>query len=121
MSLLIEGLPGYPDNLEFDPASGLIWTAMPSLRAADLEALHARPFVKRLIWRWLQIAGLPALPDRPAMAIAVDTDGQPVYGLRGPLEDADGITTAIVWNGELWTSGLNRNGITVFEAPGVAD
>ncbi|WP_291844122.1 SMP-30/gluconolactonase/LRE family protein [Maricaulis sp.] len=121
LTVLIEGLPGYPDNLEFDPASGLVWTAMPSLRAADLEALHARPFLKRLIWRWLQIAGLPALPDRPAMAIAVDTDGQPVFGLRGPLEDADGITTALIWNGELWTAGLARDGITVFAAPAVAD
>ncbi|RKQ95469.1 SMP-30/gluconolactonase/LRE family protein [Maricaulis maris] len=121
LTVLIDGLPGYPDNLEFDAASGLIWTAMPSLRSTDLEMLHARPFLKRLVWRWLQIAGLPPLPDRPAMAIAIDTDGQPVFGLRGPVEDADGITTALVWNGELWTSGLARDGITVFAAPVTAD
>jgi len=117
MSVLIEGLPGYPDNLEFDPATGLIWSAMPSLRAPDLEALHAQPFVKRLVWRWLQIAGLPALPDRPAMAVAVDRDGQAVHGLTGPAEAQDGTTTALVWNGELWMAGLDRDGITVFAAP----
>tara|TARA_R110002096_G_scaffold10117_4_gene39301 strand:+ start:10383 stop:11444 length:1062 start_codon:yes stop_codon:yes gene_type:complete len=118
MSVLIEGLPGYPDNLEFDSATGLIWTAMPSLRSPSLEALHARPFVKRLVWRWLQLAGLPALPDRPAMAIAVDRDGHAVYGLTGPAEAQEGTTTALVWNGELWTAGLERDGITVFAAPG---
>ncbi|ABI65963.1 conserved hypothetical protein [Maricaulis maris MCS10] len=117
LDILIEGLPGYPDNLEFDAETGLIWTAMPSPRAVDLEALHARPLVKRLVWRWLQLAGLPPLPDTPAMAIAVDTDGQAVFGLTGPSDGAEGTTTALVWQGELWTSGLARDGITVFEAP----
>lgn len=123
MTVLIEGLPGYPDNLEFDATTSLIWSALPSLRATDLEALHSRPFVKRLAWRWIQLAGLPDLPPRPAMAIAVDTDGQPVHGLRAS-EDGDnpeGITTALVWNGELWTAGLDRDGITVFDAPAPAD
>jgi len=27
-SVLIDGLPGYPDNLEFDPETGLIWIAL---------------------------------------------------------------------------------------------
>ena len=121
--ILIEGLPGYPDNLEFDTQTGLIWSALPSLRATELEALHPRPFVKRLAWRWIQIAGLPELPPRPAMAIAVDTDGQPVHGLRAPEDSGnrEGITTAVVWNGELWTAGLDRDGISVFEAPTAAD
>lgn len=117
MTVLIEGLPGYPDNLEFDADTGLVWSAMPSPRAEDLEALHPRPFVKRLAWRWIQIAGAPPLPERPAMAIAVDTDGQPVHALRGPQDGTDGITTAIVWHGELWTAGLARDGVTVFAVP----
>lgn len=117
-SVLIDGLPGYPDNLEFDSETGLIWTSLPSQRSAELDALHPRPFIKRLAWRWLQIAGLPPLPGTPAMAIAVDTDGQAVYGLLGPTETGiSGTTTALVWNGELWTAGLERDGITVFAAP----
>jgi len=117
MSVLIEGLPGYPDNLEFDRESGLIWAAMPSPRAMDLEALHPRPFLKRLAWRWIQMAGPPPLPARPPMAIAVDTDGRPALALRGPDDGADGVTTALVWRGELWTAGLARDGITVFPVP----
>lgn len=117
IDVLIDGLPGYPDNLEFDSETGLIWTAMPSPRATDLEALHGRPLVKRLAWRWLQVAGLPPLPETPAMAIAIDTDGRPVFGLTGPSDGAEGTTTALVWRGELWTAGLARDGITVFQAP----
>ena len=90
---------------------------MPSPRAMDLEALHPRPFVKRLAWRWIQLAGPPPLPARPPMAIAVDTDGRPALALRGPDDGADGVTTALVWNGELWTAGLARDGITVFPVP----
>ncbi|WP_323761028.1 SMP-30/gluconolactonase/LRE family protein [Maricaulis sp.] len=120
LDLLIDGLPGYPDNLEFDTGTGLIWVAMPSPRATDLEALHGRPLVKRLAWRWLQLAGLPPLPDTPAMAIGIDTDGHAVIGLRGPVDGAEGITTATLWQGELWTSGLARDGITVFAAPEIA-
>lgn len=114
LTLLIDGLPGYPDNLEFDTETGLIWSAMPSLRSEELEALHPRPLLKRLVWRWLQIAGLPPLPERPAMAIALTPEGETVHTLRGQIEDADGITTVLVWNDELWTAGLARDGITVF-------
>jgi hypothetical protein len=28
LTLLIDGLPGYPDNLEFDEETGLIWIAL---------------------------------------------------------------------------------------------
>ncbi len=112
--VFVEGLPGYPDNLEFDARTGLIWSAMPSMRSADLDALHGRPFIKRLTWRWIQIAGLPPLPPRPAMAAAFNREGELVYALRGPDEDAEGITTIIPWEGVLFTAGLERDGITVF-------
>lgn len=118
MSVLVEGLPGYPDNLHFDSETGLIWSALPSPRATDLEALHPRPFVKRLAWRWIQVAGLPDLPPRPAMAIAVDTDGRPVHALIELVtEGAEGATSVVVWEGELWVAGLDRDGVAVFAVP----
>lgn len=117
LRVFADGLPGYPDNLEFDEATGLIWTAMPSMRSAELDQLHGRPFLKRLTWRWIQLAGLPPLPPRPAMAIAYRTDGTLVHALRGPEEDADGITTVLVWDGQVFTAGLDRDGITIFDLP----
>ncbi|XBQ17249.1 MAG: SMP-30/gluconolactonase/LRE family protein [Oceanicaulis sp.] len=115
--VLIEGLPGYPDNLEFDADTGLLWIAMPSKRSADLDALHPRPFVKRLMWRWIQIAGLPPLPPRPAMALAVTTGGEPAYALYGPDDTSFGITTATPWRGQVWTAGLERPAIDAYDAP----
>lgn len=117
MIVFADGLPGYPDNLEFDASTGLIWSAMPSMRSAELDSLHGRPFVKRLTWRWIQLAGLPELPPRPAMAVAFNRDGELVHAVRGPAEDAEGITTATPWEGRLYTAGLERDGVTIFDLP----
>jgi len=117
MSVLIDGLPGYPDNLEFDPDTGLIWIALPSPRSVELDGLHPNPFIKRLAWRWIHIAGLPPLPPTPAMALAVATNGEPVYALLGPDDRGSGITTATPWNGRLYVSGLERDGVDVYAVP----
>jgi sugar lactone lactonase YvrE len=118
VEVLVEGLPGYPDNLEFDPETGLIWIALPSERSAELEALHPRPFVKRLAWRWIQIAGLPELPPRPVKAMAFSQQGQPVRTLLGPDDAPTGITTVVPYRGQLWVSGLEREGIDAYAMPG---
>ncbi len=118
VEVLVEGLPGYPDNLEFDPETGLIWVALPSERSAELEALHARPFIKRLAWRWIQIAGLPELPPRPVKAMAFSQQGQPVHALLGPDDAPTGITTITPYQGQLWVSGLERDGIEAYAMPG---
>ena len=117
MTVLVDGLPGYPDNLDFDPATGLIWSALPSLRSPDLDALHGRPLVKRLVWRLLQISGLPELPDRPPLAVAVTPEGEVRHIVQGPVSPADGVTGVTVWNGELWMSGLARDGFIIFATP----
>ncbi|MEQ8404245.1 MAG: SMP-30/gluconolactonase/LRE family protein [Oceanicaulis sp.] len=117
MSVLIDGLPGYPDNLEFDPETGLIWIALPSPRSEELDSLHPTPFVKRLAWRWIQIAGLPPLPPTPAMALAVTTDGEPAYALYGPDDRGSGITTATPWSGAVYVAGLERDGVDAYSVP----
>jgi strictosidine synthase len=117
MTLLITGLPGYPDNIEFDPNTGLIWIALPAMRSAELEPLHPRPFLKKLVWRLIQIAGEPPLPPMPAMALAVDRDGNPVFALSGPNHHETGITTATPWQGQVWTAGLERSAIDAYDVP----
>lgn len=116
-TLFLDGLPGYPDNMHFDPATGLLWIAMPSLRAADIEALHPRPFVKRLIWRWIQIAGLPPLPPRPVMILAVDREGTPVHVIHGPDDQPYGATGMAPWQGRISVGGLERESVDAFAWP----
>lgn len=115
LNLLASGLPGYPDNLEFDAGTGHLWVALPSLRAPEQEALHGQPLLKRLLWRWIQVAGLPPLPDRPVLALALSPGGDPVAGVIGP--DGAGITTAIPYAGELWVAGLERDGVESYPLP----
>ncbi len=117
VEVLVEGLPGYPDNLEFDRETDLIWVALPSERSAELEALHPNPLIKRLAWRWIQIAGLPPLPPRPVKAMAFTQQGQPVHVLLGPDDAPTGITTVVPFEGALWVSGLERDGIEAYAMP----
>ncbi|TGY90431.1 SMP-30/gluconolactonase/LRE family protein [Marinicauda algicola] len=116
--VIIDGLPGYPDNLEFDAGRGLIWIALPSRRSPELEPLHPRPFVKRLAWRWIQVAGLPELPPRPVMGLAITPEGEPVHALLGPDDQDFGITTILPWQGALWVAGLEREGVETYPLPG---
>lgn len=115
--VLIDGLPGYPDNLEWDAERGLLWVAMPSRRSAELEALHPRPLVKRLSWRWIQLAGLPDMPPVPVMALALTAQGEPVHALLGPQDQDFGITSIAPWQGELWAAGLERTGVETYPLP----
>ncbi len=117
VDVLVDGLPGYPDNLEFDPQTNLIWVALPSERSAELEALHPKPLLKRLAWRWIQVAGLPPLPPRPVKAMAFSQQGQPVRALLGPDDAPTGITTVVPYQGALWVSGLERDGIETYAMP----
>lgn len=117
MAVLIDGLPGYPDNLEFEEASGLVWIALPSQRSPEIESLHPNPFVKRLAWRWIQIAGLPPFPPRPVMAMAVTREGAPARVLYGPDDAPFGVTTATPWRDQIWVAGLERDGIDAYAVP----
>lgn len=117
LRVLVDGLPGYPDNLQFDEETGLIWVALPSPRSAELDGLHPNPLAKRLAWRWIQLAGLPPLPPTPAMALAVTRQGEPVYALLGPDDRGSGITTVTPWNERLYVSGLERDGVDAYTVP----
>ena len=116
-AVLIDGLPGYPDNLAFDEETGLIWIALPSQRSPQIESLHPNPFVKRLAWRWIQIAGLPPFPPRPVMGMAVTAEGEPVHALYGPDDAPFGVTTVTPWRGQIWVAGLERDGVDAYAVP----
>lgn len=115
--VLIDGLPGYPDNLAFDEETGLVWIALPSQRSPQIEGLHPNPLLKRLAWRWIQIAGLPPFPPRPVMGMAVNAAGEPVHVLYGPDDAPFGVTTVTPWQGQIWVAGLERDGADAYAMP----
>lgn len=118
LRVLIDALPGYPDNIHWDAEEGLLWIAMPSRRSELLEFFHPRPILKRLMRRLTDVFGEPELPPRPVMGLAVNRLGEPVKVLYGPThEDELGATTIVPWQGLVWTGGLDRPTVDAFPVP----
>ncbi|MEJ2217582.1 MAG: SMP-30/gluconolactonase/LRE family protein [Gemmatimonadota bacterium] len=113
--VLIDGLPGYPDNVHWDGEAGLLWIAMPARRIPLAESLHRRPFLKRLAWRAAGIVRDAELEPSPVMALAVDASGKPVRALYGVSNQPAGITIAVPWEEQVWVAGVDRQGIEAFE------
>ncbi len=80
---LIEALPAFPDNISRGEA-GRFWVALVAPRNALVDALAARPFLRKVVQR------LPAFVRPQAVAyghvIAIDGDGEVVED----LQDAEG-------------------------------
>lgn len=111
---LVDGLPGYPDNISTAP-DGRIWIAMVSDRNAFTEWLTPKaPGLRKLLWR------LPygALPDvKPLVwAIAVDPDDGHVSTQLRLRHSAFGSTTGIVQEGNrVWLAGIGAPTIAYFD------
>lgn len=109
ISVLIDGLPGYPDNNHWDTACGCLWVALAGQRETDLERLHGQPFLKRIAWRVFQVIGLPEPTPPSLMALAVSPEGEPVAAINGaPDGEGLGVSGVAPWQGMIWTVGLER-------------
>lgn len=118
LRILIDGLPGYPDNIHWDAEENLLWIAMPSRRSELMEFFHPRPLLKRLMRRFADVFGEPELPARPVMGLAVNRLGEPVRVLYGPTREGElGATTVVPWQGQIWTGGLDRPTVDAFPMP----
>ena len=113
--VLIEGLPGYPDNLQWDGDRQELWIAMPAPRSPQLDRLHPHPILKRFAWRLCHLLPQPGAPSFPTLAMAVDRTGASVRTLFSPPAAQAGITVATPWQGSLWVSGGKRESVTVYD------
>jgi sugar lactone lactonase YvrE len=90
--ILIEALPGFPDNISRG-LDGRYWIALVSPRNALVDRLSARPFARTLIQR------LPAFvrpkPVHFGHVLAVDDSGRVVADLQDPSGRLPMLTTAI--------------------------
>lgn len=113
---VIDGLPGFPDNLTAGP-SGLIWIAMASPRDATLDLLLPRP-------PWLR-AAVWSLPDRlkpapkdMAWALAIDPGGRVVHDLRGWHVGYHEVTAVREHDGALYLASIEEPALARAELPG---
>ncbi len=76
----IENLPGFPDNITFDPAGQRFWLALYGPRTPDLDALLPSPFLRKVVYR-LPLAVQPA-PVMHGFVLGLDTEGRVIANLQ---------------------------------------
>jgi len=113
--VLIENLPGFPDNLSVSPR-GTVWVALASTRKRLLDAIHPHPFLKDAT------ATLPPAlrpqPVRWGFVLELDADGRPLRSLQDPDGDVvPNITTAVEREGTLWLGSLDGPGLKSVPLP----
>lgn len=81
MEVLIDNLPGFPDNVERGP-DGTFWVGLVSARSKPLDGMASHPFIRKVVMR------LPAAARPDAVAyghvFAIDLDGKVQADLQDP-------------------------------------
>lgn len=80
-TLLLDNLPGYPDNLMRGPG-GKIWLGLSGPRSPNVDAMAGKPFLRELTLRLPR--ALWPLPKPYGHVIAFTEDGQVVADLQDP-------------------------------------
>ncbi len=111
---LIEALPGYPDNLAFDPYTGLLWIAIGIRRDASHDFVQRRPWIKRQIvrlptWVWQH-------PMPKGLVLAVDEAGQVQHALGDRRGKLGIVTHTVPHEGWLYIGTLSL-GLPVVRVP----
>lgn len=111
---LVEGLPGFPDNVSLG-SDGLLWVAIAAPRNALLDRLLPLPGVLRLaLWNVPERVRPRATPIAWVMAFD-PADGRRVHDLRS-TEAGYGFVTAVAErDGTVVVAGLHEDDLAVLE------
>lgn len=74
-----DNLPGFPDNLAVD-RDGRFWVAFPTLRNAQVDALHPNPWLKDLVAKLPD--SLKPKPQEYGLVVAFDRNGKMLTSLQ---------------------------------------
>jgi len=104
--IFLDQLPGYPDNLTRDPATGRFWVALFTVRNPAMTFLHPHPFLKN------QLAKLPRFlwpkPTPYGLVLEVDERGVIVGSHQDPGGDVvPQVTSAEPRDGKLYLGSLH--------------
>ncbi|MEV4278140.1 SMP-30/gluconolactonase/LRE family protein [Actinoplanes xinjiangensis] len=114
-AMLVENLPGFPDNLWLG-SDGLLWAGIAAPRDALLDRLLPLPgFLRLLVWNLPEALRPKAVPI--AWVMAFDADGRIVHDLRSDDGGYGFVTSAAEQDGLLVAGSLTRPEIAVLEPP----
>ena len=109
---LIEGLPGYPDNLSFN-GEDIFWVAFAGIRQPVIDALADKPFVRKLI------GGLPRSMLVPknthGLILGINLSGEVVRNLQDLNSPIDTLTSVNQWDNQLLIGNLNSDFIAILD------
>lgn len=115
---VLEGLPGFPDNIN-RMADGSLWLGVVSPRSAAMDKASGRPFLRTVMMR-LPAALRPG-PVAYGFVLRIDESGQVTRNLQDPAGDYASTTGAVVLpDGRLAVSSLTEPRIAVL-AQGAAN
>jgi strictosidine synthase len=109
--VLIDNLPGFPDNLTHH--EGVFWVAIVSPRDKVVDMLAGRPWLAKLAAR-LPESMQPA-PNRHAAVFGIDAAGEVVHNLQDPDGRYAVITSARVHGGHLYLGSLHDSAVARIE------
>ena len=117
--IVIDNLPGFPDNVTYDRARDLFWVALASPRDAGLDALSGRPFMRKMVAR-LPKALRPG-PKRHAMAVAIRGDGTLLgYVDDDSAESYSPLTSVLAVGDQLYLGSMSHDGIGRIRLPALS-
>lgn len=105
--VLVDNLPGFPDNVS--QYGGAFWIAIASPRDKIVDALGPRPWLAKLVAR-LPDRFQPA-PSRHAIVVGVDEQGTVLHNLQDPDGTYAVITGVRQFGGYLYFGSLTEPGI----------
>jgi sugar lactone lactonase YvrE len=113
--VLVDNLPGYPDNLTRSPA-GRLWVGLTKPRSAVVDAAAAHPFMRSLTQRLPRF--LWPVPKAYGHVMAFNESGKVVDDLQDPTGTYPETTSATEAGGKLFIQSLNARTIGWMPYPG---
>ncbi len=113
--LLVEDLPGYPDNIARG-SDGLIWVTIASPIDPVVELLRRAPLaVRRQVTRIPE--KLQPQPKRTVRAMAFDDSGRTIHDIQGDAAAYHMVTGVREHDGKLWLGSLHEPAVAVVDLP----
>lgn len=110
-----DNLPGYIDNITEGP-DGTFWLAVVAARAPDLDALVPRPFLRKVMFRFMTLTGWSPVTLH-SYAVKLSADGTPLVSLEDDSGHIYMMTSVMQAGDKLYLGSLLMDAMGVIDAP----
>jgi sugar lactone lactonase YvrE len=122
--IILDNLPGFPDNITYDRARDLFWVAIASPRDPGLDLLAPLPALRKMVARLPK--SMRPKPKRHGMALAIRPSGKVAYFFDDPRPESYSPITSVyatedtLYFGSFQHAGFARISLRALGVPVVA-